>query len=322
MAKTKDIQRRIKSVKNTRKITRAMEMVAASKMKKAVDSALRTRNYANLSWATVLNLSRALNTEHPLLKNEVAEQKPKNQEKQKVCLILITSNRGLCGGFNLAVMNKAHQSIQKHQTKQKIETDFVVIGRKGLSVKKYFDYNVVAEFPKADIVNEIREVSPIAKLITQDFLAGKYSKIMLAYTDFVSASIQVPRVKQVLPVDLKAQDQYLGFMGQDTRKLTEDEKKEENEIENTNFEYLFEPNPQEVLDQMVPRLIEVQLFQALLESNASEHSARMTAMHQANQAAGDLVNELTLFYNKARQSAITSEITEIVSGVEALKKKA
>lgn len=306
MAKTKDIQRRIKSIKNTRKITRAMEMVAASKMKKAVDSVLRTRRYAELSWLTVLNLSRALNAEHPLLRKASSN----SAEMQKVCIILISSNRGLCGGFNLAVLNKAHQSIKIHQEKQNIETDFVIIGKKGLGVKKYFGYNVSAEFPKQDLVSEVKEVWPIAQMVVSDYLAGKYQKVMLAYTDFVNAGKQVPRVKQILPVDLKA-DQNLGVV----------EKQVAEEIEQTDFlEYTFEPSPREVLDQMVPRLIEVQLFQALLESNASEHSARMTAMHQANEAAGDLVNELTLFYNKARQSAITSEITEIVSGVEALKK--
>ncbi len=316
MSSTKDIQRRIKSVNSTKKITRAMEMVAAAKMRKAIEAVLKTRTYANLSWETVLNLSTSLNVDHPLLCKE------KCKSKKRVAMVLISSNRGLCGGYNTNIIHKAHQSIKKNQD-EGIETDFIIIGKKGVKVQKYFGYNITAEFPKDDAISEVKEVYSVSKMIVDSFLDGKYDKIMLAYTDYVNASKQIPRVKQLLPVDVEAQDNELGVVGSDTRIGTTKKFMKEKAGQHLNhskysYEYIFEPSPSEVLDEMVPRLIEVQLFQALLEANASEHSARMTAMHQANDAAGDLVADLTLYYNKARQASITNEIAEIAAGAEAL----
>jgi F-type H+-transporting ATPase subunit gamma len=295
-------------------------MVAAAKMRKSIEAVLRTRTYANLSWATVLNLSRANGNGngkplHPLL--------CKKNGGGKVCVILITSNRGLCGGYNTAVINKAHRSILKHRKEGDEPTEFITIGRKGSAVRRYFGYDIVADFPKADIAWEVNEVRSVSRMIVKDFLDGKYRKIMVAYTDFVSAAKQVPRVKQLLPVDVSAEEEHLGIVGADTRVgVTEEylEEKQEKYLKDEKFtyDYTFEPSPEEVLDEMIPRLIEVQLFQALLESNASEHSARMSAMHQANGAAEDMVSELTLFYNKARQAAITQEISEISAGANAL----
>ncbi len=318
MSNTKDIQRRIKSINSTKKITRAMEMVAAAKMRKAIEAVLKTRTYANLSWETVLNLSASLNVDHPLL------AKGKEKSKKKVAMVLISSNRGLCGGYNSNILNKAHQSIKTNEAKEGIDTDFIVIGKKGAKVHKYFGYNVKAEFKKDDVISEVKEVYSVTKMIVDSFLDGTYDKIMVAYTDFVNPSKQVPRVKQLLPVDVDAQDNELGVVGADTRVGIDKDFVEEKESKHLNgskysYEYLFEPSPTDVLDEMIPRLIEVQLFQALLEANASEHSARMTAMHQANDAAGDLVADLTLFYNKARQASITGEIAEIAAGAEALQ---
>jgi F-type H+-transporting ATPase subunit gamma len=314
MANTKEIVRRIKSVNSTKKITRAMEMVAAAKMRRAIEAVLKTRTYANLSWETVLNLSRGSSENdelHPLL--------AKRKEIKKAAIILITSNRGLCGGFNTAVINKAHESVKLH----KQPTDFIVIGKKGKSVYKYFGYNIVAEFPKADIISEVKEVLPISQMVVEDFKSGKYDKILVVYTDYVNVSKQIPRVRQLLPVDITTQEEHLGVVGDDPRVGADKEYIEEKEKKHLSdskfiYDYTFEPSPSEVLDEMIPRLIEVQLFQALLEANASEHSARMTAMHQATDAANDMVQELTLFYNKARQAAITAEIAEISAGANAL----
>ncbi len=324
MASTKDIQRRIKSVNNTKKITKAMEMVAAAKMRRATEAVLKTRTYSNLSWTTILNLSQSVGVDHPLL-NKDEKTSINKDEKKKVAIILISSNRGLCGGFNSNIMTKAHDSIKIHDENEKgeYETDFIVIGKKGSVVSKYYDYNVVAEFPKLDIISEIKEVFPISKMVIDDYLAGKYSKIMVAYTDFVNAGKQIPKVRQLLPVDIRTEGDFLGIVGDSENvAVTQDfvKEKEEKYLHDEKFayEYTFEPSPKEVLDEMVPRLIEIQLFQALLESNASEHSARMAAMHQANEAANDLVGELTLYYNKARQASITNEIAEIAAGAEAL----
>ena len=317
MAKTKEIQSRIKSINNTKKITKAMEMVAASKMRKSVEAVLKTRAYANLAWLTILNIAGSLDSGknlHPLL-----NVKP---ETKKVAMVLISSNRGLCGSFNTNIINKAVGSIKKHGN---IETDFIVIGKKGLAVNSRFGYNVTAEFSKVDFISEVQEVMPIARMLIDDFLSDKYDKVFVAYTDFISPSRQVQRVKQILPVDINTEDEYLGIVGQDEKIGTDKgfvAEKEAKYLKDNGYKYIFtyEPSSAEVLNQMLPRLIEVQLFQALLESNASEHSVRMAAMHQATEAANDLSKELVLFYNKARQAAITSEIAEISAGANALKK--
>ncbi|MCK4554623.1 ATP synthase F1 subunit gamma, partial [Candidatus Parcubacteria bacterium] len=275
MANTRDIQNRIKSISSTKKITKAMEMVAAVKMRRAIEAVLKTRTYANLSWETVLHLSQAAHSNgseelHPLL--------TKRKKIRKVGIVLIASNRGLCGGFNAAIINKAHNSVKKHMEPGKEKPEFIIIGKKGVGIKKYYDYDIVAEFSKLDIVSEIKEILPVAKMALDDYLSGKYDKIMVAYTDYVSASKQISRVKQLLPIDIAAQDEHLGIVGEDIRVGLDKEFVEEKEkkyLKNEQFvyEYTFEPSPKEVLDEMIPRLIEVQLFQALLESNASEHSA-------------------------------------------------
>jgi F-type H+-transporting ATPase subunit gamma len=192
-------------------------------------------------------------------------------------------------------------------------------------VNSRYGYKVAAEFDKLDFISEMKEVTPIAKLLIDDFLNGRYDKVFVAYTDFVSPVKQIPRVKQILPVDVNTEDEYLGIVGQDEKIGTTKEyiaEKEAKYLRDNDYKYIFsyEPSSEKVLDQMIPRLVEVQLFHALLESNASEHSIRMASMHQATEAANDIVKELVLFYNKARQAAITSEIAEISAGANALKK--
>ncbi len=313
MAKTKEISRRIKSIGNIKKITRAMEMVAAAKMRKAVEAVLRTRTYANLSWETVLHLSAMAEGQnvslHPLL--------TKRSETKKAAIILISSNRGMCGGYNAAIINKAKESIKRHP---EVPVEFVLIGRKGAAVYAQ-NQTVAAEFPKSDLIGDVKEIAPIVKLAIGDFLNGHYDKIFVAYTDFVSPAQQVPRVKQLLPVEINSKDGYLGIVGDPKVSVTKEmlaDKAQKHLVPKAGLEYIFEPSPNEVLDKIIPRLLEVQIYQAILEANASEHSARMSAMHQATEAATDIVSELTLFYNKARQAGITAEIAEISAGANAL----
>lgn len=322
MSNTKDVQRRIKSVKNISKITRAMEMVAAAKMRRATEAVLKTRSYANLSWTTILNLTNDFDYTklHPLLSSR--------EEVANVAIVLFASNRGLCGSFNGALLSKAQASIDKHQTNAQGKTinhEFLVVGKKGLAVGSRLGHKIAAEFVKNETVSEIGDVSAIAKLVTNDFLSGRYDKVLVAYMDFASASSQTPRVKQLLPIDINAVDDHLGVVGQNKRIGTDKEflKSKEakylSDASGARYNFAYEPNPTAILDKMIPRLIEVQLLQALLESNASEHSARMAAMHQANQSAGDLVDDLTLYYNKMRQATITAEIAEIAAGTMAVK---
>ncbi len=315
MAKTKEISRRIKSIASTKKITKAMEMVAAAKMRKAIEAVLKTRTYANLSWETVLHLARLSENEagrslHPLLS--------RRPDLKRVAVILITSNRGMCGAYNSAIVNKAEMSVKRHQ----VATDFILVGKKGTIVHPH-GHNVAAEFEKSDILTDVRDIYPIIRSVLNDYQNGKYDRVLVAYTDFVNPVKQVPRVKQLLPIELEKTDEYLGLAGRGSRAAVSQEFLEQKEQQHLTsdglfFEYKFEPDPRTVLDSMIPRLLEIQLFQAFLEANASEHSARMTAMHQATEAASDMVSELTLFYNKARQAGITAEIAEISAGANAL----
>ena len=314
MAQIKEIQRRIKSINSTKKITKAMEMVAAAKMRRAIEAVLKTRTYANLSWETVLHLSNQTlkkdKTSHPLLS--------KREAQKKAAMILITSNRGLCGAYNLMIINKAKESLKKYKD---LPVEFILLGKKGASI--YTQKQVVAaEFPKSDLLESTQEIASLSNLVINDFLSAKYDKVLLAYTDYINPSKQVPRIKQLLPVEIDSQEEYLGVIEGKGLGLSKEMIKEKEAkhaiIKGETNDYIFEPNPREVLDKMIPRLIEVQIFQAILEANASEHSARMSAMHQASEAAGDMVKELQLYYNKARQAGITAEIAEISAGANAL----
>ncbi|MDD4900895.1 MAG: ATP synthase F1 subunit gamma [Patescibacteria group bacterium] len=301
MANTRDIKKRIKSISSTKKITRAMEMVSAAKMRRAIEAVLKTRAYANLSWSTVLSLAQGKKDGqalHPLL--------TRRGLIKKTAVVLITSNRGLCGGFNATIIKKV---LETAKGKERDNFEFILLGKRGVAIHKNFGFAVAADFPKQDYINEVREVTAAAKLLINDYLSGRYDQVLAAYTDFVNAVKQEPRLKQLLPIEIKKQDEHLGNLegaGGAEQNLS------------GQAEYIFEPSPAEVLDQMLPRLIEIQLYQAILESNASEQSARRLAMHQATEAATDMVSELTLSYNKARQAAVTKEIAEISAGANAL----
>lgn len=290
-----------------------MEMVATAKMRKAIDAVLSTRTYANLSWETVLHLANKDKHSgeilHPLLT-------PK-EKVNKVAIILVTSNRGMCGAYNTAIINKAKDSIKKHS---QVPTEFILIGKKG-EILYNQKYTIAADFPKHDLVSNEAEVEPIVNLIMKDFLSGKYDKVLVAYTDFVSPLEQVPRVKQLLPINIETEDEYLGIVADPKIRVDKDlvsSKSDKHLNKESGQDYIFEPSPEEVLNRMLPRLLAIQIYQALLEANASEHSAWMSAMHQATEAASDMIEELTLYYNKVRQAGITAEIAEISAGANAL----
>ena len=300
MPNTKDIRHRIKSIGNTKKITKAMEMVASSKMRRAVSSVLASRPYSTLAWQLILNVAqKAKAKHHPLLRSR--------KEIKKMAVVLITSNRGLCGSFNQQVIKAAMEYIKQQKSqKENLEIELICLGKKGARTMFRLGYTVVAEFVKPDILKEEVEIRPVQKMILADFLHKKYDQIVLVYTDYVSALKQEPRVRQILPIKT-IKDEFLGKIGEDRDNIKE------------NFEYKFEPKPQVILDVLLPRLLEVQIYQAVLESNAAEHSARMLAMRNANEAAMDMISELTLSYNQLRQAAITREIAEIAGGKAALE---
>ena len=297
MAKgTREIKRRIKSIGNTKKITKAMELVAAAKMRKATESVLGSRSYADLAWQLVRQLAlKADSALHPLLVHKA--------EIKKVGLLLITSNRGLCGGFNAQIIQKAVKYI-KQNSGDNVSVELVTLGRRGSSFMAKRKYTIAADFEKLDIAPDITEIRPIAKILIEDFLSGRYDKVAVAYTDFVSTLVQKPRVLEILPLDSELEEGDLGEVGQ----------AKELEQPAGEFEYIFEPSPRRVLADLLPRLIEMQVYQAILEANASEHSARMVAMRNATDAAKEMIDDLTLIFNKARQASITAELADISGG--------
>ena len=303
---TRKIKKQIQSIGNIRKITKAMELVSTVKMKKATASVVAARPYANLAWQMVLNLAARSGEEfHPLLQPR--------EKINRLGVVLISSNRGLCGVFNQQIVREALRYVAGEKGKSQPQAvEFITLGRKGAAASVKAGQNVVADFDKADIVTEVAAVRAVSQLVIKDYLAGKYDQVVVAYTDFISFLRQKPQVKQLMPLVTEWQ---LG--------LGEVEEKKPKtviaEIAPWHYEYLFEPSAGAVLDQFLPRLIELQSYQAILESNASEHSARMMAMKNSSEAASDLISDLTLAFNKVRQAGITQELTEITLSKAALE---
>ncbi|MEK7064874.1 MAG: ATP synthase F1 subunit gamma, partial [Patescibacteria group bacterium] len=308
------IKRRIKSVGNTKKITKAMEMVAAAKMRKAVEAALNTRTYAQMAWDLLVHLSKTEKTELPLL-----EIRP----VKKLLVILVTSNKGLCGSFNSNIIKKTAAQLQdpknisKHRIEgkemlpeEKIEVDVIGVGKKGAQFAKKMGFNLVAAYTDFSDTPKLQDIMPIAKAAIEEYQNKKYDKVVVAYTDYKSTILQIAKLRQVLPISEVDLEKMMGNIGDSERRtpITELQMSE----------YLFEPNKLEVLKIILPRLVETQIYQATLESSASEHSARMMAMRNASDAAEDMIKELNLNFNKARQAGITQEIAEIAGGAAAL----
>ncbi|PIR04862.1 MAG: ATP synthase F1 subunit gamma [Candidatus Liptonbacteria bacterium CG11_big_fil_rev_8_21_14_0_20_35_14] len=318
MATTRETLSKIQSVKNTKKITIAMELVASSKQRKAVLAVLKTRSYANLSWLTVKNVVKMARYDkkmHELL-HDIKQIK-------KVGVILISSNRGLCGGFNSLVIKKAYDFIKEEYNNS--DASFILIGKKGRAIESRFNQKIDKYFEVPDYSFHLSHVSLVAKYVIEKYLNGEYDAILLVYTDYISGVKQTPRVKHLLPLHLNQFDTHLGVVdfGEDIETKEKEVQgiinlKQDKYFAHTHYE--LEPTPYEVLDKMIPKLIEIQIFQALLESSASLHNQRMIAMHKATEAAEEKINDLTLTYNKARQASITTTTLEIVAGAESLNK--
>jgi len=276
-------------------------MVAASKMRKAQQATLRTRDYANRAWSLISDLSGKTDSKlHSFL--------VKKDKVKKVCVVLVSSDRGLCGGFNAQIIKKIAE-FSKGLMDKGIEMEFLTVGKKSRDFTARHKIKLVADFTNLSSVTRLAEIRAIAKIVIDDFSAGKYDEVYLAYTDFISTISQRPRILKLLPFS-RERDADLGKVSEEKTP----EKREEKE-----YEFLFEPSPDQVLEYMLPKMVEMQIFQAILESNASEHSARMVAMKNASDSAEDMIFDLTLMYNQVRQSAITKEIMEIVSGKAALE---
>lgn len=296
-ANTKTIKGRIKSIKNTKKITKAMELVAASKMRKAVSAVLASRPFSTLSWETVSAIG-AVTDEllHPLLRRPATET-------GRTLLVLLTSDRGLAGGFNSNMIRAAKQRISELG-----DVKTICIGKRGTGAMNRLEVPVIASFSEMANHPTFADVKPIAKLVMDEYATEAYDRVLIGYTDFINSISQKPKMLTLLPLGSEKDLQSIGDVGQEEKEEASDER-----------EYTFEPSTTDVLDRVLPKIIETTLYQAVLESAASEHSARMLAMRNASDSANDMIDELTLSFNQARQAAITQEIAEISSGKAALE---
>lgn len=297
MASTKEIKRRIKSVKSTKKITKAMELVAASKMKRAVSQTLASRLYANYSWNILTSLSLRL---EELTHKYFIE----NNNKEKYLIVLITSNRGLCGGYNSQVIKKTISTIKNEVSGQGV--DIITVGKKGDGAMRRTGQNVIATFTDIPDNVSMRDIVSLATYLTNEFKEEKYSKVYIAYTDFISALTQKPIIKKILPIS------------KEELKEVVDENLKEKKPEKSEIPYLIEGNIDTLLETLAEKLVRMQIYQMMLESNASEQSSRMVAMKNANEAASEMIDDLTLVFNKARQAGITREISEISAGMASI----
>ena len=284
MANLKEIRNRISSVKSTMQITSAMKMVSAAKLKKAQDAITAMRPYANKLTELLQSLSASL-------EGDSGSQFAENREVKKVLVVAITSNRGLCGAFNSNIIKQSNALVRDYGNTQ---VDFVTIGKKGDDILSK-NYEVVANHSTVFDNLTFESVAAIAEELMQLFADGTYDKIELVYNRFKNAATQIVTTEQFLPIVAS-----------------------EGNEEASAADYIFEPSKEEIVEQLIPKSLKTQLYKAIRDSFASEHGARMTAMHKATDNASELKNQLTLTYNKARQAAITGEILEIVGGAEAL----
>jgi len=291
MANLKEVRNRIASVSSTQQITKAMKMVSAAKLKRATNAITQLRPYANKLKEMLANLSASLEDgSSPFLQE---------REPNKVLIVVVSSNRGLAGAFNMNAIKTANILIsEKYNAQHKAGNISIVgIGKKAQEYYQKRKYNVIGD--NNELFNELNflNVSKVTEAIMEGFLKGEFDRVELVYNQFKNAAVQILTAEQLLPVPKTA--------------------KKPNAKEQQ-VDYILEPSQEEIVAQLIPKNIKIQLYKAVLDSHASEHGARMTAMDKATENAGELLKQLKLSYNQARQAAITTELTEIVSGAAAL----
>jgi F-type H+-transporting ATPase subunit gamma len=291
MPNLKDIRVRISSVKTTRQVTSAMKMVSAAKFKKAHDQVIGIRPYVNKLSSILVHLVSSSD-------KDLTSKYSFVRDADSILIVALTSNRGLCGAFNSNVIKQVETLIKTNYKAQQSnhKLDIIAIGKQGQKILKSHGYNVIQEHN--DLYNDLKfeNVAVIAEGLIEKYLSKKYDRIIVVYNEFVNAALQNVSVHQYLPLEI---DTTLG---------------------SSHKEYYFEPDKKTLLEAIIPKALKTQLFKWLIESAAAEHGARMTSMHKATDNATELLGDLQLAYNKARQTAITNEILEIVSGANAQAK--
>ena len=291
MANLKEVRIRISSVQSTQQITKAMKMVSAAKLKRATNAIVQLRPYATKLKEILGNLSASLEgSSSPYIEE---------REPNKILVVIVSSNRGLAGAFNMNVIKATNNLIaEKYSAQLKNgNVSIVAIGKKAQDFYEKRNYNVVGNNNEVYTALNFDNVSKITDAIMAGFAKGEFDKVELVYNRFKNAAVQILTSEQLLPLP-KAETSVAA--------------------KTTNVDYILEPNQEEIVTQLIPKSIKIQLYKAVLDSHASEHGARMTSMDKATENAGDLIKALKLSYNQARQAAITTELTEIVSGAAAL----
>lgn len=295
MPNTREVRLRIRSIKNISQVTRALQAVSTSKVRKSMATLMQTRPYATKAWQVLTNIANQPGRDnlHPLL----------TQRKMISAglVIVITGDRGLAGAYNTNIIRFALQQFSKYP----YPIRYVAVGRKGRDLLIRLRKNVVAEFSNLPAAPTYTDVSAIGKLAIEEFLTQKVDEVFLVYTDFVSMVRQIPTVRKILPLEYQRGEERVETFDANAR----------HHIEAT---YIYEPDMDTILDRIVPRFTSLQVYQAILEAQASEHAARMVAMKNATDAATELAASLQLEYNKARQQVITNEMLDIAGGAEAL----
>ncbi|WP_134088354.1 ATP synthase F1 subunit gamma [Olivibacter sp. XZL3] len=292
MANLKEVRNRIASVSSTQQITRAMKMVSAAKLKRATNAIVQLRPYAEKLKDILANLSASVEgASSPFM----AVRKPK-----KILLVVVTSNRGLAGAFNANVIKATNLLIANKYQEQhrKGNVKIIAIGKKGQDYYRKNKYEVLGNHSELFSKLNFENTSKITETIMAGFIAGEFDRVELVYNQFKNAAVQILKTEQLLPLVPAEQEEI---------------KPSENAVD-----YIFEPSKEEIIQELIPKSIKIQVYKAVLDSHASEHGARMTAMDKATDNAGELLKSLKLSYNQARQAAITTELTEIVSGAAAL----
>jgi len=291
MANLKEVRNRITSVSSTQQITKAMKMVSAAKLKRATNAIVQLRPYANKLKELLANLSASLEDgSSPYLQE---------REPVRILVVVVTSNRGLAGAFNANAIKTANNLIAEKYTKQLQagNVSIIAIGKKSQEYYQRRKYNVIGNNNDLYLDLNFENTSKITESIMEGFVNGKFDRVELVYNHFRNAAVQYLIAEQLLPVP---------------------KPEKQDEVKTANVDYILEPSQEEIVEQLIPKNIKIQLYRAVLDSNASEHGARMTAMDKATENAGELLKALKLSYNQARQAAITTELTEIVSGAAAL----
>ncbi len=297
MASAREMKLRIKSVKNIAQVTRALETVSASKVRKAVNAVTATRSYATKAWQVLKHVAEQPGRDslHPLLMER--------KEVRNTLVVVITGDRGLAGAYNSNVIRYASQRFDKNP----VPVKYVAVGRKGRDLLFRRRKDVIGDFSNLPAAPSFQDVSAIGRLVVDSYKNGEVDEVYLLYTDFINMARQVATVKKLLPLELTDENRVQDF--------------EQARSTGPAAAYDYEPDQSIILDEIIPRFTALQVYQAILESQASEHAARMVAMHAATDNAKDLAGAYQLAYNKVRQQGITNDILDIVGGAEALAAK-